>query len=214
MALILAYYKQNNIFYIVSGYESSYNKRKDIPIGTPNDEEFVKQDKEWIDNSETQYTIDYKSTAQRAGRYSIRRNNGIFGFPKGGLKSDETSLDAAVREFGEEVGYNLDRSKLNALKQSDYTIYTYDVSTAAPDEKQAIITAIATMKKNRKGELFEVMFRSLENINKERKINAKSREALAAFKVFIGQLGGSRKWKSKSKSKSTRRKRAKRQTLK
>ena len=208
-ALVLAYYKENGIFYIVSAYESGYENRKDIPIGTPNDDEFAKLDEDWIKNKETQYVIDYETTADRVGRYSIRRKNDKFGFPKGGAKGTETPLDTAVREFGEEVGYDLDRSKLRVLQQSEYTVYTYNVST---DEKKPINDAIATMKANRKGELFEVMFRSLEELNKEkRKMNRKSIDALAVFERNLRQLGGGSR---KSKKRTTRRKRAKRQTSK
>ena len=210
-ALVLAYYKENGIFFIVSAYESGYENRKDIPIGTPNDDEFAKLDEDWIKNKETQYVIDYETTADRVGRYSIRRKNNKFGFPKGGAKGTETPLDTAVREFGEEVGYGLDRSKLRVLQQSEYTVYTYNVST---DEKKAIEDAIAIMKANRKGELFEVMFRSLEELNKEkRKMNRKSIDALAVFERNLRQLGGGSR-KSKTRSKTTRRKRAKRQTSK
>ena len=208
-ALVLAYYKENGIFYIVSAYESGYENRKDIPIGTPNDDEFAKLDEDWIKNKETQYVIDHETTADRAGRYSIRRKNNKFGFPKGGAKGTETPLDTAVREFGEEVGYGLDRSKLRVLQQSEYTVYTYNVST---DEKKPINDAIATMKANRKGELFDVMFRSLEELNKEKKfMNRKSIDALAVFERNLRQLGGGSR---KSKKRTTRRKRAKRQTSK
>ena len=208
-ALVLAYYKENGIFYIVSAYESGYENKKDIPIGTPNDDDFAKLDKEWIENIDTQYVIDHETTADRAGRYSIRRKNNKFGFPKGGAKGTETPLDTAVREFGEEVGYDLDRSKLRVLQQSEYTVYTYNVST---DEKKAIEDAIATMKANRKGELFDVMFRSLEELNKEkRKMNRKSIDALAVFERSLGKMGGGSR---KSKKRTTRRKRAKRQTSK
>ena len=208
-ALVLAYYKENGIFYIVSAYESGYENRKDIPIGTPNDDEFAKLDKEWIENIDTQYVIDHETTADRVGRYSIRRKNNKFGFPKGGAKGTETPLDTAVREFGEEVGYGLDRSKLRVLQQSEYTVYTYNVST---DEKKHINDAIATMKANRKGELFDVMFRSLEELNKEkRKMNRKSIDALAVFERNLGKMGGGSR---KSKKRTTRRKRAKRQTSK
>ena len=210
-ALVLAYYKENGIFFIVSAYESGYENRKDIPIGTPNDDEFAKLDEDWIKNKETQYVIDYETTADRVGRYSIRRKNNKFGFPKGGAKGTETPLDTAVREFGEEVGYGLDRSKLRVLQQSEYTVYTYNVST---DEKKHINDAIATMKANRKGELFEVMFRSLEELNKEkRKMNRKSIDALSVFERNLRQMGGGSR-KSKTRSKTTRRKRAKRQTSK
>ena len=208
-ALVLAYYKENGIFYIVSAYESGYENRKDIPIGTPNDDEFAKLDKEWIENIDTQYVIDHETTADRVGRYSIRKKNNKFGFPKGGAKGTETPLDTAVREFGEEVGYGLDRSKLRVLQQSEYTVYTYNVST---DEKKHINDAIATMKANRKGELFDVMFRSLEELNKEkRKMNRKSIDALAVFERNLGKMGGGSR---KSKKRTTRRKRAKRQTSK
>ena len=67
-ALVLAYYKENGIFYIVSARESAYDNKKDIPIGTPNDEEFAKLDEDWIKNKETQYVIDNETTATRAGR--------------------------------------------------------------------------------------------------------------------------------------------------
>ena len=208
-ALVLAYYKENDIFYIVSAFESSYENKKDIPIGTANDDEFVKLDEDWIKNKETQYVIDNKTTADHVGRYSIRRINKKFGFPKGKAEGTESSLDTAVREFGEEVGYHLDRTKLRLLQQSEYTFYTYNVST---DEKKAIDGAIATMKANRKGELFETKFRTLEEIKKEKKsLNRKSSDALYAFErnsKFMG--GGSRK----SKTRTTRRKRAKRQTSK
>ena len=208
-ALVLAYYKENGIFYIVSAFESSYENKKDIPIGTPNDDEFAKLDEDWIKNKETQYVIDNETTADRVGRYSIRRKNNKFGFPKGGSKGTETPLDTAVREFGEEVGYNVDRSKLRVLQQSEYTVYTYNVST---DEKKAIEDAIATMKANRKGELFEVMFRSLEELNKEkRKMNRKSIDALAVFERNLRNMGGGSR---KLKTRTTRRKRAKRQTSK
>ena len=208
-ALVLAYYKDNGIFYIVSAYESGYENKKDIPIGTPNDDEFAKLDEDWIKNKETQYVIDNETTADRAGRYSIRRVNDKFGFPKGGAKGTETPLDTAVREFGEEVGYDLDRTKLRVLQQSEYTVYTYNVST---DEKKPINDAIATMKANRKGELFEVMFRSLEELNKEkRKMNRKSIDALAVFERNLKHMGGGSR---KSKTRTTRRKRAKRQTSK
>jgi 8-oxo-dGTP pyrophosphatase MutT (NUDIX family) len=207
-ALVLAYYKENGIFYIVSAFESSYENKKDIPIGTLNDDEFAKLDEDWINNKETQYVIDNETTADRAGRYSIRRVNDKFGFPKGGAKGTETPLDTAVREFGEEVGYDLDRTKLRVLQHSEYTVYTYNVST---DEKKAIEDAIATMKANRKGELFEVMFRSIEDIKKEKKfMNRKSIDALAVFERNLKHMGGSRK----SKKRTTRRKRAKRQTSK
>ena len=208
-ALVLAYYKENGIFYILSAFESSYENKKDIPIGTPDNDEFVKLDEDWIKNKETQYVIDHEPTADRVGRYSIRRKNNKFGFPKGGAKGTETPLDTAVREFGEEVGYDLDPTKLRVLQQSEYTVYTYNVLT---DEKKTIEGAIATMKANRKGELFEIMFRSLEDIKKEKKfMNRKSVEALFTFErnlIYMG--GGSRK----SKKRTTRRKRAKRQTSK
>ena len=134
-ALVLAYYKENDIFYIVSAFESSYENKKDIPIGTPDNDEFVKLDEDWIKNKETQYVIDNKTTADRVGRYSIRRKNNKFGFPKGGAKGTETPLDTAVREFGEEVGYDLDPTKLRVLQQSEYTVYTYNVLT---DEKKPL----------------------------------------------------------------------------
>jgi 8-oxo-dGTP pyrophosphatase MutT (NUDIX family) len=210
-ALVLAYYKENGIFYIVSAYESGYENKKDIPIGTPDNDEFVKLDKEWIENIETQYVIDHEPTADRVGRYSIRRKNNKFGFPKGGAKGTETPLDTAVREFDEEVGYNLDPTKLKVLQQSEYTVYTYNV---LPDEKKTIEGAIATMKANRKGELFEVMFRSLEDIKKEKRfMNRKSIDALFTFERNLRYMGGGSR-KLKTRSKTTRRKRAKRQTSK
>jgi 8-oxo-dGTP pyrophosphatase MutT (NUDIX family) len=208
-ALVLAYYKENGIFYIVSAFESGYENKKDIPIGTPDNDEFVKLDEDWIKNKETQYVIDHEPTADRVGRYSIRRKNNKFGFPKGGAKGTETPLDTAVREFDEEVGYNLDPTKLKVLQQSEYTVYTYNVLT---DEKKTIESAIATMKANRKGELFEIMFRSLEDIKKEkRNMNRKSIDALFTFERNLRNMGGGSR---KSNKRTTRRKRAKRQTSK
>jgi 8-oxo-dGTP pyrophosphatase MutT (NUDIX family) len=208
-ALVLAYYKENGIFYIVSAFESGYENKKDIPIGTPDNDEFVKLDEDWIKNKETQYVIDHEPTADRVGRYSIRRKNNKFGFPKGGAKGTETPLDTAVREFDEEVGYNLDPTKLKVLQQSEYTVYTYNVLT---DEKKTIESAIATMKANRKGELFEIMFRSLEEIKKEkRNMNRKSIDALFTFERNLRNMGGGSR---KSNKRTTRRKRAKRQTSK
>ena len=146
-ALIIAYYKEGSTFSIVSGFESSYETRKSIPIGTANDDEFAKKDAEWKSNTATQYVIDYHTTASREGRYSIRKNNGIFGFPKGGSKPGETALNTAIREFQEEVGYTLDQTKLIELSPSrmnriDYTIYRYNVSEA---EKTAIESAVVMM---------------------------------------------------------------------
>jgi len=211
-AIIIAYYKEGSTFSIVSGFESSYKTRKSIPIGTVNDDEFAKKDAEWISNPATQYVIDYHTTASREGRYSIRTNNGIFGFPKGGSKPGETALNTAIREFQEEVGYTLDQTKLIELSPSrmnhiDYTIYRYNVST---EEKTAIESAITALKTERKGELFDTKFYSIGDIRKKR-LNAKSKTALGIFERNLGQMGGTRR---NTRKKTTRRKRAKRQTLK
>jgi len=210
-AIILAYYKEGSTFSIVSGFESSYETRKSIPIGTANDEEFAKLDGDWLKNKETQYVIDYHTTASREGRYSIRTNNGIFGFPKGGSKPGETALNTAIREFQEEVGYTLDQTKLIELSPSrmnriDYTIYRYNVSA---EEKTAIESAITALKTERKGELFDTKFYSIGDIRKKR-LNAKSKTALGIFEVNIAKMGGRRT----TRKNITRRKRAKRQTSK
>ena len=206
-AIILAYYKEGSTFSIVSGFESSYRTRISIPIGTANDEEFAKLDSDWLKNKETQYVIDYHTSAEREGCYSIRRKNGIFGFPKGGVKTDETPLNTAIREFGEEVGYGLDQSRLKELGAAgEYTVYTYNVTAA---EKTAIAASIAAMKAERKGELFETRFRGLGDIG-GRNLNQKSSLALALFQANIAKMGGKRN----TRKKTMKRKRAKRQTSK
>jgi predicted NUDIX family NTP pyrophosphohydrolase len=206
-AIILAYYKEGSTFSIVSGFESSYRTRISIPVGTANDDEFAKLNPEWIADKRTQYVIDHHTTADHEGRYSIRRRNDIFGFPKGGIKPGETPLNTAIREFGEEVGYGLDQSRLNELGVAgEYTVYTYNVSAA---EKTAIDASIAAMKAERKGELFETRFRGLGDI-RGRNLNQKSSTALALFQANTAKMGGKRN----TRKKTMKRKRAKRQTSK
>jgi predicted NUDIX family NTP pyrophosphohydrolase len=206
-AIVLAYFKKGDVFYIVSAFESSYDKQIPIPIGTANDEEYAELNLDWKGDTKTQYVIDVDTTETEEGRYSIRRKNGIFGFPKGGVKGAETPSTIAVREFGEEVGYTLDESKLKEIGMSGtYTVYTYSVSA---EEKEAIDKSSTAMKVERKGELFEVKFRGVADI-KGRKLNQKSRVALELFEAKLAQLGGKRT----TRKKTMKRKRAKRQTSK
>lgn len=206
-AIVLAYFKKGEVFYIASAFESSYDKQIPIPIGTANDEEYAKLNLDWKGDTKTQYVIETDTTDKDEGRYSIRRKNGIFGFPKGGVKGTETPITIAIREFGEEVGYTLDQDKLKKIGMSgNYTVYTYSV---VPEEKEAIDKSIATMKAERKGELFETKFRGVADI-KARKLNQKSRVALDLFEATLAQLGGKRN----TRKKTMKRKRAKRQTSK
>ena len=219
-ATVLAYYKEGPTFYLVSGYESNYPEVIKIPAGTPSDDAFAQQDVLWQKDTTKQFAIDRESTPELHGYYSIRTKvDDKFGFPKGGSKEKETPIDAAKREFGQEIGYwDLKDYKLkelstsvptankakeeapNAANKSEYTIFTYRI-TSQP-EIGAINKSIAAMKEARKGELFDVAFRSIEDI-KKMPLNSKSKKALYAFEKNIRQMGGTRK-----------RKRAKRQTLK
>jgi len=203
-ATVLVYYKEGSTFYLVSGYESNYPAVNEIPAGTPNDEAFAQQDVAWQTDSTKQFVIDRDSTAEAHGYYTIRTKvDDKFGFPKGGSKSTETPIETAKREFGEEAGYwDLKEYKLKELatNKSDYTTFTYRI-TSKP-EIAAINKAIAAMKAARKGEMFDVEFRSIEDI-KKMPLNSKSKMALQAFERNASQMGGTRK-----------RKRAKRQTSK
>lgn len=206
-ATVIAYYKENSTFYIVSGYESNYPSVKSIPPGTENDDKLAKEDSEWQKDEKKQFAIDEESTATKKGYYSIRTKvDDKFGFPKGGIKGTETPIAAAKREFGQEVGYwDLKDYKLKQLgptptNTSNYTIFTYRLSSKI--EIGAMNQAMAAMKAERKGELFDVAFRSIEDI-KKMPLNSKSKAALQAFERNASQMGGTRK-----------RKRAKRQTSK
>jgi 8-oxo-dGTP pyrophosphatase MutT (NUDIX family) len=201
--LVIAYYKEGDTFYLVSGYESNYPSQKVIPAGTSSHDAFAQQDSEWVSDTTKRFVIEKESSPKSEGRYTIRKKvDDKFGFPKGGSKGTETPIETAKREFQEEVGYlGLKDYKLKPLaSKSDYTIFTYKI-TSKP-EIGAINKAIADMKEARKGELFEVAFRSIEDI-KKMPLNAKSRAALQAFERNASQMGGTRK-----------RKRAKRQTSK
>jgi len=206
-ATVLVYYKEGSTFYLVSGYESNYPAVNEIPAGTPNDEVFAQQDVTWQTDLTKQFAIDRDSTSEAHGYYTIRTKvDDKFGFPKGGSKLTETPIETAKREFGEEAGYwDLKDYKLKQLgptptNKADYTIFTYRI-TSKP-EIAAINKAIAVMKAARKGEMFDVEFRSIEEI-KKMPLNSKSRAALQAFERNASQMGGTRK-----------RKRAKRQTSK
>lgn len=208
-ATVLVYYKEDFTFYLVSGYESNYPSQKTIPADTKSQEAFVKLDEEWLTDPTKHYVIEKESKLKDEGRYTIRSKvNDKFGFPKGLSKEGESPIVTAKREFEEEVGYSaLKDYRLKILpvtgsNKSDYTIFTYQLKT--PKEMKDIKEAIAKMKEERKGELFEVDFRSLEEI-KEMPLNSKSKLALRAFERSLTQIGSSRE-------KTRKRKRAKHQT--
>ncbi len=111
------------------------------------------------DTNPNQKTTQWKYTIQFAD------NTTKYGFPKGrGLDDTETSDVIAKREFFEEIGYQLNSSKLlckscitNKKKNLQCIVFHYKVDD---EEKKAIIAAYTAKKQERVGELFDVGFYS------------------------------------------------------
>jgi hypothetical protein len=118
----------------------------------------------------------------RYHKYTLQLPNGIWGFPKGSGPEAE-SKDIALREFQEEIGYTLDRTRLTfkkcvevpfwdkeerkqKIRQS--VVFHYELRDVA--EKDTILDTFRRTKTNvREGELFNVGFFTEADVNSKGK---------------------------------------------
>ena len=122
-----------------------------------------------------------------------------WGLPKGGTNAGETKQAAAIREFAEEIGMNVPPDLLGgALVVGDYNFYPWVVDGAGRD---AILAAVAGLQVQHYSEMFGVQFMPLADVL-ALPLNAKSREAVEAFRATL--VGGGRHRASRRKKRHTR----------
>lgn len=98
-------------------------------------------------------------------RYS--NNNCSYGIIKGHKESfDKNSLETIIRETEEEVGFKLYKNKIKKIEStnSDYDLYHYKVTE---EEKEEILQMIKKRKLDKRGELFELQFKKIDDSFRE-----------------------------------------------
>jgi ADP-ribose pyrophosphatase YjhB (NUDIX family) len=177
--LAVAWYRKDGDIFMLVGTESVYSSHKAIPD--------IKDSKEKV----SAIVASLPAKARYVGRnfdkasrmfksYTIQRvtADSKKGFPKGGMTGQDKGdvKNTAKREFQEEVGFELNKGKLVAQgKHGGSHIFTYEVTA---EEKDGIERAIKKMEEDRKGELFDVKFLKVTDIEKElAHYNATSRTA-------------------------------------
>ena len=193
-AMLIAWYCHYGHIYMLSGQESSYttplHKLPDIgqvPTGE-HKTEYMKAVKERLPKGNNRFVFRSRNT-----EYSIQVPDGRYGFPKGGSNSylDGGNIKkTALREFEEEVGYTI-RDNENIVYHGDQFgihVYTYKVSL---EQRRKIETAIQVQTEARYGELFNVVFRSAESIDKE--VDTWNAKSAQVFHMLKGRLACSPK---------------------
>ena len=119
-----------------------------------------------------------------------------FGFPKGSYEiTDKTIEDTAVREVKEEIGINLDKSRLEDTKQqivtggsSNYAIFKYRLTDA---EYKSVKTVLKINNSSREAELQSLKFRAIPAKYDDFFTNQASKKAYE--KTFKKTPGGARR---------------------
>jgi hypothetical protein len=146
--------------------------------------------------------------------YRYLPNNFKRGIIKGGFDSnaDKNTQDTIIREIAEEVGINVPLEAPILIGRSDgYDIYCIDIKL---DNYQTFIDAIKSRNDRRSGEVFDLSFKTLPDIDKQiAKYNKKSKDAIESFKNYLKNLnnssGGKRKLKKTKKTKKNKTKKNK-----
>jgi len=118
-------------------------------------------------------------------------NNEKWGVPKGGAETvtaangttrPETGKEAAVREFGEEIGMNVSVGGLGEpIVVEDYQFFQWDASVGA---RAALLDVVADRHARHYSELFDVRFITMAEYDTKRHLfNTKSRRAIDAFRA-------------------------------
>jgi 8-oxo-dGTP pyrophosphatase MutT (NUDIX family) len=109
-----------------------------------------------------------------------------MGVPKGGRDESETILQAAQREFQEEVGFGIDgaRASRESVEAMEYTFYLYPISSS---ERAAIEAKIASRASEHYSELFDIHFEPLTALlaRPSGELNGKTAEGLRLFQEHL-----------------------------
>ena len=191
--LIIAWYKKGiNTFFLI-GQESAYSEYIPLPttgmegIHIPKNARYVirKQLKTGAVSYTVQRTVGKpEKTTTNTGFSTVVNPATKWGFPKGGKKEvDTTVVDTAVREFEEEVGYILEKDKLQPLFKIESTqVYGYECTE---EEVASIKKAADTMEKEQRGELFHVDFLAVNSIMRKIENNRLNAVTERAFREFM-----------------------------
>jgi hypothetical protein len=216
-ALVVAWYRKDGNIFMLTGTESSYPRLVSIPETKDKVGAIIAS----LPHGARYVGREFDKASRKFKSYSIQtvKDDSKKGFPKGGMTGQDKGdvKNTAFREFQEEVGFDLNKAKLqNNGNHGGSTLFTYEVTE---HEKEGIEKAIEKMEKDRKGELFHVAFRRASTIASDLdRFNAPSKAAFnylrrdAHFQNTV-KHGGGKNQTRKRKHKQLR-KRAKRQTRK
>ena len=132
-----------------------------------------------------------------------------YGIPKGRVEPGESGLDAAKREFQEEVGVRMGSSMeiefLTKTRFDNYYIYRHEVPPTLIDDFNTKLMDTQKIRGNY-GEMFHVQMRSLDIIIANfDKFNSKSKDALRAqFPRIFPAAGGKRKTRRTKRNRKNR----------
>lgn len=208
-SVMMAWWRdKDGALYFLTGKESVYDK-------------FVKFEKKMTEAEQEAYVRDVikddpdaqfslgRSKSEHEPGYTIRKlkDKSTFGFPKGGSEPIDMGkpMNTAIREFYEEVGYKLVRTKVRFMGKTRYSyVYTYMVDDKV---KKDIEDSIKTLRERRMGELFDVKFEKANDI--ERRLSSMNLKSADAFKYVREEFdvefrGGSRISKKTRKHRQTR----------
>lgn len=167
-SLVVAWYrKRDGTMHYLTGLESKYGGYHPLPeVGEGETLEDLIRERIPAD---TRFVIRTRRTnGERSYTIQKPESDSKYGFPKGGSKpEDDNDLKkTALREFKEEIGYDIPSDELEYVKIiGDYAVYTFHVDY---DTKQRIERVIREMTEKKEGELFEAAFRSNHVLKRNR----------------------------------------------
>lgn len=134
-----------------------------------------------------------------------------YGIPKGRVEPGETGLDAAKREFQEEVGIRIDRHEeiafVTKTRFDNYDIYRHEVPRERIYEFNRLLTRTQDTRRGLNyGEMFDVQMRPMDSIIASFHLfNSKSKDALRAqFPTIFPAAGGKRKTRRTKRNRKNR----------
>lgn len=130
------------------------------------------------------YTVHFRHLP---GKCSLLNKPTQCGIVKGNKETGESDFDAIKREVMEEVGIDIDETKLETLKTClSCKVYSYNIGHESDKNTRKsirkIVETIKARKDNHCGELFELDFKGKQSIdNREPIMNAVSKCAIKEF---------------------------------
>lgn len=111
-----------------------------------------------------------------------------WSLPKGICDPNETYIDAAAREFQEEVGYTLDKTNLISLgifpyrKNKDFHLFKYDINILPKITNFNCSSYFTTENNQQLPEVDEIKYINIKNIN--RYLNLKQLNILKSVNII------------------------------